>query len=283
MFDGLLNTADKVSTSSEAYGKIFFFHCLIGKVMAQPDCHEDQYRVGDRCCYACDPGSRVYRDCPEGRQTRCQPCAENTFHKGLNRHKHCTPCTRCDADRGLLLKRSCTETSDTMCDTLDGYFCRDPHEGGCREAQRHSVRCSPGHRIGQKGTAVSDTECLECPNGTFSNGTVTACQPHTECESQNLTQIQPGTASTNSVCVAVAAFNLIPGLETIIAMFCGAILLIIASIFWCIKKARERQRSSPHSAVQTQEAPHVEPNEGRQNNGALTILLEEDLEIIAKP
>ncbi|CAL8236346.1 unnamed protein product [Boreogadus saida] len=146
-------------------------------------------------------GSRVYRDCPlEGRQTRCRPCAENTFHRGLNGHKHCTPCTRCDAERGLRLRKSCTETRDALCEPMDGYFCRDPHEGGCSEAQRHSVRCSAGHRIGQKGTADKDTECLKCIHGTFSNGMLTSCQPHTKCESLDLDQIQPGTASTDSEC-----------------------------------------------------------------------------------
>ena len=27
--------------------------------MAQPVCQEDQYEVGDRCCYACDPGKKT--------------------------------------------------------------------------------------------------------------------------------------------------------------------------------------------------------------------------------
>ncbi|CAL8288271.1 unnamed protein product [Gadus morhua 'NCC'] len=174
---------------------------FIGKAMAQPACHEDQYEVGDRCCYACDPGRRVYKDCPiEGRQTRCQPCAENTFATGLNRHKHCTPCTSCESERGLRLRKLCTKTSDALCETLDGYFCSDPLEGGCRAAKRHSVSCSPGHHIGQNGTADKDTECLKCIHGTFSNGTLTSCQPHTNCESLDLDQIQPGTDSTDSEC-----------------------------------------------------------------------------------
>ena len=55
------------------------------------------------------------------------------------------------SERGLRLKRICTETSDALCATMDGYFCRDPRKRGCRAAQRHSVSCSPGHHIGQKG------------------------------------------------------------------------------------------------------------------------------------
>ncbi|CAL8288276.1 unnamed protein product [Gadus morhua 'NCC'] len=180
---------------------IYFLDCLIGNAMVEPVCLQDQYRVRERCCYACDAGSRIYRDCPlEGGQTRCRPCAKDTFATGLNRYKHCTPCTSCESDRGLRLKRSCTETRSALCETMDGYFCREPLEGGCREAQRHSVSCSAGYQIGQKGTADKDTECLKCTNGTFSNGTLTSCQPHTNCEALNLYQIKPGTDSTDSEC-----------------------------------------------------------------------------------
>ncbi|CAL8241906.1 unnamed protein product, partial [Gadus morhua 'NCC'] len=197
--DRWLTTADKVFPTPHQQTLLTSSEAFIGKDMAQPVCHEDQYGVGDRCCYACDPGSRVYKDCQE-KQTNCRPCAETTFHRGLNRDKHCTPCTRCDAERGLRLKKVCTKTSNTLCETLDGYFCSDPLEGGCRAAQRHSVSCSPGHHIGQYGTADKDTECLKCIHGTFSNGLVTSCQPHTNCESLGLYQIQPGTDSTDSVC-----------------------------------------------------------------------------------
>ncbi|CAL8241834.1 unnamed protein product, partial [Gadus morhua 'NCC'] len=178
----------------------------------------------EACCYACDPGSRVYKDCPEKLQTNCRPCAKTTFHRGLNRDKHCTPCTRCDAERGLRLKRICTETSDALCATLDGYFCRDPLEGGCRAAQRHSVRCSAGHHIGQKGTADKDTECIKCIHGTFSNGLVTSCKPHTNCESLGLYQIQPGTDSTDSVCGHLS--NVTPAMKGSIPIVMRALVCI---------------------------------------------------------
>uniref|UniRef100_A0A8C5C7P4 TNFR-Cys domain-containing protein n=1 Tax=Gadus morhua TaxID=8049 RepID=A0A8C5C7P4_GADMO len=248
---------------------LIFFVGFIGKAMAQPVCHEDQYEFEDRCCYACDPGSRVYKDCQASpyEQTSCGQCAKTTFHRGLNRHKHCTPCTRCDAERGLRLKRICTETSDALCATLDGYFCRDPLEGGCRAAQRHSVRCSAGHHIGQKGTADKDTECLKCIHGTFSNGTLTSCQPHTKCESLDLDQIQPGTDSTDSECGKHGS-NVTPAMTRIIIIIIPIVVLVLFVVLVvflsCLKRMNQAQKERStfqHSAVQTQDVAPGEPNE----------------------
>ncbi|CAL8297914.1 unnamed protein product [Arctogadus glacialis] len=239
----------------ECKWKIFliFLVSFIGKAMAQPACHEDQYGVGDRCCYACDPGSQVYRDCPlEGRQTRCRPCAKDTFTTGLNKLKHCTPCTSCDSDRGLRLNKPCTETSDALCETLDGYFCSDPHEGGCRAAQRHSVRCSAGHHIGQKGTADKDTECLDCAKGTFSDGTLTSCQPHTKCESLELYQIQPGTNSTDSECGKHGS-NVTPLVKGVIPIIVLLLFFVVLVVLKRMNQAQKEQSTFQQSAVETQD------------------------------
>ncbi|CAB1428245.1 unnamed protein product, partial [Pleuronectes platessa] len=49
-------------------------------------------------------------------------------------------------------------------------------------------------------TALTDSQCSDCSDGTFSDGKRTSCRPHTQCESQNLQLMKPGTASTDAEC-----------------------------------------------------------------------------------
>ncbi|KAK0149388.1 Tumor necrosis factor receptor superfamily member 14 [Merluccius polli] len=163
------------------------------------NCRQAEYRIGEDCCPTCPAGMYVKRHCTEFTSTSCRPCTEGTFQDNMNGRERCFSCTNCDAGLGLKVKKFCTVTSDTVCENLDGYFCIDSNRDGCIAAQRHMV-CSPGQHVSQRGTADKDTECLQCTNGTFSDGTSTSCQPHTKCESVGLKQIQPGSDSTDSEC-----------------------------------------------------------------------------------
>ncbi|GLD45592.1 tumor necrosis factor receptor superfamily member 14-like isoform X1, partial [Lates japonicus] len=146
------------------------------------------------------PGSRVKTDCTEFRSTSCLPCLDGTYMNQLTGLKHCFPCTNCDTGSGLKIKTSCTPTSDTVCEPLEGFYCIDSKDKGCVAAQRHK-NCEPGQYISKKGTASTDTECSDCSDGTFSDGTFTSCQPHTQCESRiNLQLIRPGNASADAEC-----------------------------------------------------------------------------------
>ncbi|KAM4562503.1 tumor necrosis factor receptor superfamily member 5-like [Odontesthes bonariensis] len=109
----------------------------------------------------------------------------------------CFPCTTCDS--GLKVKQSCAPTSDTVCGTMEGFFCVDPTKSGCAEAQKHKS-CDPGQYISSRGTASTDSQCSACSSGTFSDGTLTSCQPHTQCESENLQLIKAGTSSADAEC-----------------------------------------------------------------------------------
>uniref|UniRef100_A0A3B3WKS4 TNFR-Cys domain-containing protein n=1 Tax=Poecilia mexicana TaxID=48701 RepID=A0A3B3WKS4_9TELE len=100
---------------------------------------------------------------------------------------------------GLKIKRGCKLTADTVCEPMEGFFCTDSTPGGCVVAQKHRS-CEPGQFISRMGTASTDTECSECISGSFSNGTMLSCQPHTQCEKENLQLIKAGTASTDVEC-----------------------------------------------------------------------------------
>ncbi|XP_072222525.1 tumor necrosis factor receptor superfamily member 5-like isoform X2 [Leuresthes tenuis] len=160
-------------------------------------CHPSEYNIGGECCPMCPPGSRVKTDCTEFRSTSCLPCIDGTFMDKPNGLKHCVPCTTCDS--GLKVKQSCTPTLDTVCETMEGFFCVDSTKSGCAEAQKHKS-CNPGQYISRRGTTSTDTECSDCSSGTFSDGTLTSCQPHTQCESENLQLTKAGTSSSDAEC-----------------------------------------------------------------------------------
>ncbi|KAI2661723.1 Tumor necrosis factor receptor superfamily member 5 [Labeo rohita] len=50
------------------------------------------------------------------------------------------------------------------------------------------------------GTAFSDTLCGNCTVGTYSDGSFTACLPYSNCEIKGLTEIKPGTMSSDVEC-----------------------------------------------------------------------------------
>ncbi|KAM4563735.1 tumor necrosis factor receptor superfamily member 14-like [Odontesthes bonariensis] len=160
-------------------------------------CHPSEYEIRDECCPMCPPGSRVKTDCTAFRSTSCLPCTDGTYMDKPNGLKNCVLCTTCDS--GLKVKQSCAPTSDTVCGTMEGFFCVDPTKSGCAEAQKHKS-CDPGQYISSRGTASTDSECSACSSGTFSDGTLTSCQPHTQCESENLQLIKAGTSSSDAEC-----------------------------------------------------------------------------------
>ncbi|XP_038578957.1 tumor necrosis factor receptor superfamily member 14-like isoform X2 [Micropterus salmoides] len=162
-------------------------------------CHRGEYEIGEECCPVCPAGSRVKTDCTEFTSTSCLPCTEGTFMNQPTGRKQCFPCSTCVAGSGLKIKTSCTTTSDAVCEPLEGFYCLDSTEDSCMTAQRHTS-CQPGQYISQKGTAFTDTKCSDCSVGTFSDGTFTSCQPHTQCESINLQLLKAGTASTDAEC-----------------------------------------------------------------------------------
>uniref|UniRef100_A0A8C8IWH7 TNFR-Cys domain-containing protein n=1 Tax=Oncorhynchus tshawytscha TaxID=74940 RepID=A0A8C8IWH7_ONCTS len=159
-------------------------------------CGRAEYRIRDECCPMCSPGNRVHRHCTEFTSTSCVPCVDSTFLDEPNGLIKCKVCTNCDPGLGLKVKQPCRPSSDTVCGTLEGFYCLDPTKDGCRAAQRHSS-CEPGQYISHTGTTSTDTVCAVCPGKTYSDGSLTSCQPHTECE---FLEIEPGTPWSDSEC-----------------------------------------------------------------------------------
>ncbi|XP_078144289.1 tumor necrosis factor receptor superfamily member 14-like isoform X2 [Centroberyx gerrardi] len=212
---------------------IFLMNVFMGDALT---CHRAEYRIGQECCPMCPPGNRVHKHCTEFKSTSCLPCTEGTFLDELNGRTQCFPCANCDAGVGLKVKRLCTTTSNAVCEPLEGHYCIDPKEDGCVAAQTHRS-CKPGQYISQRGTATTDTVCIDCTGETYSNGTFTSCQPHTECETRSLQQIRPGTHSTDSECGEQSSDVTI----IIIISVVGPLLLIVTVALICLRKKRGKQ------------------------------------------
>ncbi|KAL2103400.1 hypothetical protein ACEWY4_000268 [Coilia grayii] len=181
----------------------------------------------EECCPMCNPGYYVYRHCTEYSSTRCAPCPSSTYtdtHSGL---EACRRCTACNSSAGLRVKRECSSTSDTLCEPLEGHYCTDPIQDGCRGAVEHT-KCKPGQFIKQQGTASSDTVCGDCGNSTYSDGTFTSCRPHTQCQSGYET-IKEGTPSSDTEC-----HTSIIGLVLAVS---AAVIIAVTVILTAYKKA----------------------------------------------
>ncbi|XP_042155877.1 tumor necrosis factor receptor superfamily member 5-like [Oncorhynchus tshawytscha] len=107
-------------------------------------CGRAEYRIRDECCPMCSPGNRVYKHCTEFTNTSCVPCVDSMFLDEPNASDN--RCHVFSLGLGLKVKQPCTYSSDTVCGTLEGFYCLDPTKDGCRAPQRHSS-CEPGQYI----------------------------------------------------------------------------------------------------------------------------------------
>ncbi|KAJ8245749.1 hypothetical protein COCON_G00235190, partial [Conger conger] len=163
-------------------------------------CGSKEYLIHGECCLRCSPGTHVYKHCTQYNSTWCLPCAQKSFIDLPSSLPECLPCNACHPDLGLRTVRECTPTSDTVCGPLDQHYCTETHKKGCRFAQRHTI-CRPGQFIKRNGTTLTNTECGECPDRTFSENYFSAfCKPHTDCQSLVLQEITAGTNTSDSEC-----------------------------------------------------------------------------------
>ncbi|XP_035997900.1 tumor necrosis factor receptor superfamily member 14 isoform X1 [Fundulus heteroclitus] len=173
---------------------------FVGVTWTEPGsaCRPKEYTASDgQCCPMCHEGTVVQRDCTVQSGTRCIPCEAGTYMNKPNGLKRCFSCSSCAPGFGLFVKQNCTQTSDTVCDVLSGYFCKSLTDTGCSTAEKHSV-CEPGQRIKQPGTSRHDTVCEACQEGSFSPDGLN-CTLWTEC-SASQTKVQEGSLTRDVVC-----------------------------------------------------------------------------------
>ncbi|XP_051760532.1 LOW QUALITY PROTEIN: tumor necrosis factor receptor superfamily member 14 [Ctenopharyngodon idella] len=162
-------------------------------------CGPSEYKsaIGE-CCPMCNIGTVVRRDCIGDLSTSCQPCAPETFMNEPNGLHTCFPCKTCAESQGLYIQSKCSTIKNTICDVLDGYYCRDYSNSQCLHALKHSV-CAPGQETKSPGTKTSDTVCVDCPPGFYSPSGLN-CIRWTDCTARNEIEAEKGSSEKDVTC-----------------------------------------------------------------------------------
>ncbi|KAM9430522.1 tumor necrosis factor receptor superfamily member 14-like isoform 1-T1 [Salvelinus alpinus] len=200
----------------------FHFVLVFGK-----DCGPAEYKTNDgQCCPMCNKGLVVRRDCTLDSSTSCIPCIRGTFMNKANGLTKCFPCSPCDPGQGLFTQAECKPTSNTVCDVLDGFYCRSYSSNSeCSFAVEHT-HCSPGQSTKSPGKETTDTMCEECQHGFYSQHGVN-CTAWTDCAAMGRVKTKDGNSSQDVICnkvpprshVTIIAPTLLLGM-TVAALFC---------------------------------------------------------------
>ncbi|XP_016315275.1 tumor necrosis factor receptor superfamily member 5-like isoform X1 [Sinocyclocheilus anshuiensis] len=200
-------------------------------------CARAEYEIHGECCPMCAPGNHVYWHCTVDTSTTCIPCPASTYIDEPNGLDKCFPCSVCDAGLGLRIKKTCTRSADTICEPLEGFYCTERKKYSCRFAVKHS-ECYPGQYVKQTGTAFTDTVCGNCMEGTYSNGSFTACRPHSNCEIKGLKEIKPGTISSDVECGKSVPIAIIVGV--VVGVIVGVLVTAVGIKIYCkVKQKRQ--------------------------------------------
>lgn len=210
---------------------------LLHSLMVQA-CHRAEYQIGQECCPMCPIGTRVNKHCSEIRSTSCLPCDGGTFMDEPTGMTECLRCRACATGVGLKVKSACSSISNAVCEPQDGHFCLRESEGNCEVTKQHKI-CEPGQFIRQKGSASADTECSPCAEGTFSDGTLSKCQPHTQCEQMDKVTEKAGTSSSDARCGEKSNVSVIIGS---IAGSLIVLLAVISTVVYVWKKKQIKNR-----------------------------------------
>ncbi|KAL7884751.1 hypothetical protein AOLI_G00075210 [Acnodon oligacanthus] len=203
-------------------------------------CSRSKYDNDGECCAKCEPGSHVHKHCTENSDTSCAPCPPSTFTAEQNGLTECTKCTVCDPGQGLRVKTPCTRSSDAVCEPLDGHYCTDEQNDGCVRAEEHK-KCRPGQYTKHKGTSSKDTECDECEDGTYSDGSFQTCKPHSKCEDDGRKEIKKGTHSSDTECKSNIPVGLIVGVT--VSIFVVLVVVLVVVIVVIVKYCRKRRKT----------------------------------------
>ncbi|KAK7145934.1 hypothetical protein R3I93_013612 [Phoxinus phoxinus] len=230
-------------------------------------CARAEYEINGECCPMCAPGNRVYWHCTEDTSTTCVPCPTSTYTDEPNKLNACFPCTVCDAIKGVRPRKACTRSADTICEPHEEFHCIKPNKGSCELAVEHS-KCNPGQYIKKTGTAFTDTLCADCTDGTYSNGYLMACQPHSKCEIKGLTEVKAGTTSSDAECEKVTSVGLIVGVTLTVTVLVAVLVALIAYI-----KYRKHKASCSNENVRYKTPPQATEDDSDQQKGQTSLNL----------
>ncbi|XP_038863755.1 tumor necrosis factor receptor superfamily member 14-like isoform X1 [Salvelinus namaycush] len=218
------------------------------------DCGPAEYKKSDgQCCPMCGRGLVVRRDCTIESSTSCIPCIRGTFMNEANGLTKCFPCSPCDTGQGLFTQTECKPTSNTVCDVLDGFYCRSYSSNSkCSFAVEHT-HCSAGQSTKSPGTKTTDTMCEDCQHGFYSQHDVN-CTAWTDCAAMGHVKTKDGNSSEDVIC------NKVPPRSHVTIIAPILLLGLTVTVLFCFYLARAKCKKELHviSEVPVQETGHVQ-------------------------
>lgn len=172
---------------------------LIGKYH-----HVDRATGQVLTCDKCPAGTYVSEHCTNTSLRVCSSCPVGTFTRHENGIEKCHDCSQ-PCPWPMVEKLPCAALTDRECTCPPGMF---QSNGTCAP---HTV-CPVGWGVRKKGTETEDVRCKQCARGTFSDvpSSVMKCKTYTDCLSQNLVVIKPGTKETDNVCGTLPSSSTTP-------------------------------------------------------------------------
>ncbi|XP_042698450.2 tumor necrosis factor receptor superfamily member 5 isoform X3 [Chrysemys picta bellii] len=158
--------------------------CLLGGCLLRHwasgsdlNCTPQEYPHEGRCCHRCAPGLKVRSDCTASRNTECEQCEERHFQSSWTKERHCTPHRSCDHNAGLDTRSPGDTKHNAECQCQQGMYCSSRDCQTCLNI----TACRPGEGVAWKADNFSDTVCVPCEHGTFSNISSSSepCRPWT--------------------------------------------------------------------------------------------------------
>ncbi|XP_078697720.1 uncharacterized protein LOC144925555 isoform X2 [Branchiostoma floridae x Branchiostoma belcheri] len=201
-------------------------------------------------CELCPAGHYVKDHCtPGSTQSKCLVCPDNKYQPCPSSNLRCHSCSDCSAawldGRSAPPILPCSQTQDNICQCpQDRYW--SLVEPGCKV----KTPCGPGQGVAHQATYKSDTVCIRCQDGFFSNETslVQVCGECRRCEEEGLETREPCSTTSNAVCSTPFSVGTLPstslqhkeGLErwkiTLIVISAVGALLAGVGIIGCIRK-----------------------------------------------
>ncbi|XP_023651388.2 tumor necrosis factor receptor superfamily member 5 [Paramormyrops kingsleyae] len=219
-------------------------------------CRPDEYpstHNGGRCCKLCKEGQFMVAECDQNTTTKCQQCGHGHYMDELNYLGKCQPCKDCPSISFLERESECKIDTDTQCKCKEGYYCLEKEKecDHCRLAKK----CPAGEGVEMKHTSKSDTVCVPCASGEYSNVTdlYAPCLKHTDCKSLGLELVTHGTNTADAKCTPnpnTECLWMVP-VSLWVGFVATVLVVIIVYVYW----RRSRQCRAQITGSQSTENP----------------------------
>ncbi|XP_069561623.1 tumor necrosis factor receptor superfamily member 11A [Brachyistius frenatus] len=190
-------------------------------------CDEAHYLKGSRCCKKCAPGSRVFSECTDSKQTRCVPCSHGEYQPNWTEEMRCFQQKFCDPVKGFK-QRPENPVAEEPCRCLSGLQC---YLINCEYCERIPT-CGAGYGLELDPDSTNGRKmCVDCEEGFFSaDNNAEQCKRWTNCKAEGRGERQPGSTQADAECGPPVSGTtpswVIVSVLSVITVLCLLILLL---------------------------------------------------------